>query len=187
LPTLHSIPPAPDTYPPWASDHGTSAEVQCYQQLTTMYMNNKSPSRDDSASPMLTYPGERARGPRSGNHRKLRIQDLATLILSHPIMTQAVRETATKKMMSPTVPSMPGTSASFNNIVMSLAGHKGQMLAGLYLCGKGSALTRSCVGLCVLSDTAGGFGSLHLIYARKVRRPKCCLLLLGLTALSVSR
>src|SRR6267142_1563614 len=50
--------------------------------------------------------------------RKLKILDFATLVLSHPSMTQAVREmatkdlgTATKKTTSPTNPSMPGTSA----------------------------------------------------------------------------
>src|SRR6267142_629780 len=53
---------------------------------------------------------------------KLKILDFATLVLSHPSMTQAVREmatkdlgTATKKMTSPTDPSMPGTSASSTN------------------------------------------------------------------------
>src|SRR6267142_712670 len=54
--------------------------------------------------------------------RKLKILDFATLVLSHPSMTQAVREmatkdlgTATKKTTSPTDPSMPGTSASSTN------------------------------------------------------------------------
>src|SRR6266850_1419677 len=54
--------------------------------------------------------------------QKLKILDFATLILSHPSMTQAVREmatkdlgTATKKTTSPTDPSMPGTSASPTN------------------------------------------------------------------------
>ena len=51
--------------------------------------------------------------------QKLKILDFATLVLSHPSMTQAVREmetkdlrTATKKTTSPSDPSMPGTSAS---------------------------------------------------------------------------
>src|SRR6266850_7084418 len=51
--------------------------------------------------------------------RKLKILDFAMLVLSHPSMTQAVREmatkdlgTATKKTTSPNDPSMPGTSAS---------------------------------------------------------------------------
>src|SRR6267142_4350950 len=51
--------------------------------------------------------------------QKLKILDFAMLMLSHPSMMQAVREmatkdlgTATKKTMSPTDPSMPGTSAS---------------------------------------------------------------------------
>src|SRR6266850_129175 len=51
--------------------------------------------------------------------RKLKILDFATLVLSHPSMTQAVREmatkdlgTATKKTTNPTDPSMPGTSTS---------------------------------------------------------------------------
>src|SRR5882672_11254645 len=51
--------------------------------------------------------------------RKLKILDFATLVLSHPSMTQAVREmatkdlgTATKKTTSPSDPSMPGISAS---------------------------------------------------------------------------
>src|SRR6267142_5270833 len=51
--------------------------------------------------------------------RKLKILDFMTLVLSHPSMTQAVKEmatkdlgTATKKTMSPNDPSMPGTSAS---------------------------------------------------------------------------
>src|SRR6267142_440766 len=50
---------------------------------------------------------------------KLKILDFATIVLSHPSMTQAVREmatkelgTATKKTTSLTDPSMPGTSAS---------------------------------------------------------------------------
>jgi len=34
-------------------------------------MNNESPSRDDSASPTLTYPKQRARGPRSGNQSEI--------------------------------------------------------------------------------------------------------------------
>jgi len=38
-----------------------------------MYMNNESPSRDDSASPMLTYPKQQARGPQSGN--QLEVED----------------------------------------------------------------------------------------------------------------
>jgi len=37
-------------------------------------MNQESPSRDDSASPALTYPKQRARGPRSGNQSE--IEDL---------------------------------------------------------------------------------------------------------------
>jgi len=36
-----------------------------------MYMNNKSPSRDDSASPALTYPEQRARGPQAGNQSEV--------------------------------------------------------------------------------------------------------------------
>jgi len=36
-------------------------------------MNNESPSRDDSASPALTYPKQRARGLRSGN--QLEVED----------------------------------------------------------------------------------------------------------------
>src|SRR6267142_5474134 len=55
--------------------------------------------------------------------RKLKILDFATLMLSHPSMTQAVREmvtkelgTATKKTTSPIDPSMPGTSASSTDI-----------------------------------------------------------------------
>src|SRR6266850_1826179 len=54
--------------------------------------------------------------------RKLKILDFATLVLSHPSMMQAVREmatkdlgTVTKKTMSPSDPSMPGTSASSTN------------------------------------------------------------------------
>src|SRR6267142_3319399 len=50
--------------------------------------------------------------------QKLKILDFTMLVLSHPSMTQAVREmvtkdlgTATKKTTSPTDPSMPGTSA----------------------------------------------------------------------------
>src|SRR6266850_1803449 len=53
---------------------------------------------------------------------KLKILDFTMLVLSHPSMTQAVREmatkdrgTATKKTTSPTDPSMPGTSASSTN------------------------------------------------------------------------
>jgi len=49
---------------------------------------------------------------------KLKILDFAMLVLSHPSMTQAVREMATKEMraatkktMSQIDPSMPGTSA----------------------------------------------------------------------------
>jgi len=38
-----------------------------------MYMNNESPSRDDSASPALTYPDQQVRGPRSGN--QLEVED----------------------------------------------------------------------------------------------------------------
>src|SRR6267142_364449 len=55
--------------------------------------------------------------------QKLRILDFATLVLSHPSMTQAVREmaikdlgTAIKKTMSPTDPSMLGTSTSSTDI-----------------------------------------------------------------------
>src|SRR6266850_63477 len=51
--------------------------------------------------------------------RKLKILDFAMLVLSHPSMTQAVREmatkdlgTVTKKTTSLIDPSMPGTSAS---------------------------------------------------------------------------
>src|SRR6266850_6547546 len=50
---------------------------------------------------------------------KLRILDFTTLILSHPSMTHAIREmatkelgTATKRTTSPINPAMPGTSAS---------------------------------------------------------------------------
>jgi len=50
--------------------------------------------------------------------RKLKILDFATLVLSHPSMTHAIREmvtkemgTATKRMTSPVDPTMPGTSA----------------------------------------------------------------------------
>src|SRR6267142_776286 len=55
--------------------------------------------------------------------RKLKILDFVTLMLSHPSMTQAVREmatkdlgTATKRTTSPIDPSMPGTSALSTNI-----------------------------------------------------------------------
>src|SRR6266850_1915446 len=54
--------------------------------------------------------------------RKLKILNFATIVLSHPSMTQAVREmatkdlrTATKKTTSSTDPSMPETSASSTN------------------------------------------------------------------------
>src|SRR6267142_4033841 len=54
--------------------------------------------------------------------RKLKILDFALIVLSHPSMTRAVREmatkdlgTATKKMTSLNDPSMPGTSASSTN------------------------------------------------------------------------
>jgi len=45
-------------------------------------MNNESPSRDDSASPALTYPEQRARGPRSGNQSKIKIFGLHD---AHPL------------------------------------------------------------------------------------------------------
>src|SRR6267142_815757 len=55
--------------------------------------------------------------------QKLKILDFAMLVLSHPSLTQAVKEmatkeleTATKKTTSPNDPSMPGTSASFTDI-----------------------------------------------------------------------
>src|SRR6266850_6258699 len=55
--------------------------------------------------------------------QKLKILDFAMLMLSHPSMTQAVREmatkdlgTVTKRMTSPIDPSMPGTSASSTDI-----------------------------------------------------------------------
>src|SRR6267142_611537 len=55
--------------------------------------------------------------------QKLKILDFATLVLSHPSMTQAVREmatkelgTVTKKMMSPINLSMPEISASSTDI-----------------------------------------------------------------------
>jgi len=54
--------------------------------------------------------------------QKLKILDFAMLVLSHPSMTQAVREmatkelgTATKKMTNQINPFMPGTSASFTD------------------------------------------------------------------------
>src|SRR6267142_1743498 len=54
--------------------------------------------------------------------RKLKILDFATIVLSHPSMTQAIREmatkdlgTATKKTTSLNDPSMPGTSTSSTN------------------------------------------------------------------------
>src|SRR6267142_4723177 len=68
---LHPISSAHYSYPLWAPDDETSAETQCHQQLPTMYMNNESPSRDDSASPMLAYPRERPRGPHSGNQSEI--------------------------------------------------------------------------------------------------------------------
>src|SRR6266850_3324238 len=52
-------------------------------------------------------------------NRKLRILDFATVVLSHPSMTHAIREmvtkdlgTATKRMTTPVDPAMPGTSTS---------------------------------------------------------------------------
>src|SRR6267142_2719319 len=53
---LHPLPPDPHTHPTRAPDHGTPATIQHHQHLPTTYMNNESPSRDDSASPALTYP-----------------------------------------------------------------------------------------------------------------------------------
>src|SRR6266850_3368615 len=55
LPILHPISPAPYAYPSWAPGHGTSVEVQYHQQLSEMHMNTESPSRDDTASLLLTY------------------------------------------------------------------------------------------------------------------------------------
>src|SRR6267142_2559974 len=71
LPPLHSLSPPSDTLPHWTSGHRINQEIQCHQQLSQTYMNNKSPSRDDSASPVLTYPKQRARGPRSGNQSEV--------------------------------------------------------------------------------------------------------------------
>src|SRR6267142_1683051 len=60
---LYPLPPDSYAYHTRTPDHGTSPTIQCNQQLPTTFMNNESPSRDDSASPVLTYPEQRARGP----------------------------------------------------------------------------------------------------------------------------
>jgi len=56
LSPLHSLSPPSDTLPHWTSGHRINEEIQRHQHLSQTYMNNKSPSRDDSASPALTYP-----------------------------------------------------------------------------------------------------------------------------------
>ena len=56
LSPLHSLSPPSDALPHRTSGHRTNEEVQHHQHLSQMYMNNESPSRDDSASPTLTYP-----------------------------------------------------------------------------------------------------------------------------------
>ena len=67
LPTLCPISSNPYSHPSQYQGDRTLPMIQHPFLLSTTYMNNKSPSRDDSASPTLAYPGPQPKGPGPGS------------------------------------------------------------------------------------------------------------------------